>query len=669
MGVDGQEEPGGSENADGPPSPRPSGEGRSATPGVPRQRRRKHRRTDAAADAPLTDLQLVARIRAGESDAYEELYRRHALAVRRYARSCCRDNHTADDLTNEVFASTLQAVRGGAGPESSVRAYLLTTVRRVAASWGKSAKREQLVEDFAEFASSAERLPVGAGDDETLGLGADVLAMQEAEHSLAVKAFRSLPPRWQTVLWHTTVEEESPSEVAPLLGLTANATAVLAHRAREGLKQAYLQAHVSSALTAGGDCARFADRLGAYARGGLRLRAERGLRRHLESCARCRTAALEVADVNERLRALLPVAVIGWFAAGFSAKAAAGLAAGAAGAGTAAGAGVAAASGGAAGAGGTGAGASSGAGAGAGASGGSTGGGAGSTAASHGLGAPAKIAVIGGMVAAAGAAAAYALIGLSSAPDRAPQAEAPKTPVAPVATPRPTPAPQRSHSPGPSPTPTPVPSVPTPRAKATVTAQTRTAGAAPVVPVRAALPKPRPKPSPPPAPPVHRPAPSPSPSPTPSPTPSPPPRPPAVYPLNQLAYAGAGDGTRPEVQLGAHSWLWQRYGLRVGGVTYGNGVSVHAPSAVTIELNRPCTAFSALVGVDDMSMGLGAAQFSVYGDGVPLWRSGVVRAGEPAVPVYVPLSGHRTIRLSVQPRRGMGWTAVSDWARSWISCG
>ncbi|MGK5549625.1 sigma-70 family RNA polymerase sigma factor, partial [Streptomyces sp. URMC 127] len=357
MGVDGQEEPGGREKGDRPPVPRPSGEGRSApagqpaggaTAGVPRQRRRKHRRTDAAADAPLTDIQLVARMRAGESDAYEELYRRHAPAVRRYARSCCRDSDTADDLTNEVFASTLQAVRSGAGPETSVRAYLLTTVRRVAASWGKSAKREQLVEDFAEFAAAAERLPAGAGGGEGLGLGADVLAMQEAEHSLAVQAFRSLPPRWQTVLWHTTVEEESPSEVAPLLGLTANATAVLAHRAREGLKQAYLQAHVSTALTAGGDCARYADRLGAYARGGLRMRAERGLRRHLEGCARCRTAALEVADVNQRLRALLPVAVIGWFAAGFSAKAATGLTAGAAGAGTAAaGAGVAAASGGA----------------------------------------------------------------------------------------------------------------------------------------------------------------------------------------------------------------------------------------------------------------------------------------------------------------------------------
>uniref|UniRef100_UPI001180F250 RNA polymerase sigma factor n=1 Tax=Streptomyces alboverticillatus TaxID=173770 RepID=UPI001180F250 len=217
------------------------------------------------ADGPPSDLELVAQLRgSGEGgEAYEELYRRHADAVRRYARSCCRDEHTAEDLTNEVFTSTLQAVRGGSGPDSAVRAYLLTTVRRVAAAWARTAKREQLVEDFVVFATSAASSSVTA-DEDTLNLGADVRAMQEAEESLAVQAFRSLPERWQTVLWHTTVEEESPSDVGPLLGLSANATAVLAHRAREGLKQAYLQAHVNTQLMAGGDCAQYADRLGAY---------------------------------------------------------------------------------------------------------------------------------------------------------------------------------------------------------------------------------------------------------------------------------------------------------------------------------------------------------------------------------------------------------------------
>ncbi|WP_338316356.1 sigma-70 family RNA polymerase sigma factor, partial [Streptomyces bohaiensis] len=270
----------------------------------------------AAAEAG--DLELVRLIRGGDALASEELYRRHVDAVRRYARSCCRDADTADDLTNEVFAATLQAIRGGAGPQTAVRAYLLTSVRRVAAAWSRTSRREQLVDDFAVFAVSA------AGGsrqvEETAEAGADVRAMHVAERSMAVQAFRSLPERWQTVLWHTTVEESSPQEVAPLLGLTPNATSVLAHRAREGLKQAYLQAHVSRALTDGGGCARYADRLGAYARGGLRSRAERGLREHLRECDACSAAALEVRDLNQHIRSVLPIAVIGWFAAGSTLK-------------------------------------------------------------------------------------------------------------------------------------------------------------------------------------------------------------------------------------------------------------------------------------------------------------------------------------------------------------
>lgn len=320
------------------PAPADPDPGPEADVAVPMQREGgRTGLTDASGAAP-SDADLIRQMRDGDDLAYEELFRRHSDAVRRYARSCCRDAHTADDLTAEVFARTLQAVRRGKGPEEAVRAYLMTAVRHVGAAWTKTAKREHLVDDFAVFAAQASQASQ-VSDADTLDLGADVLAMHEAEQSMAMQAFRSLPERWQAVLWHTTVEEESPSEIAPLFGLTANATAVLASRAREGLKQAYLQAHVSQALTAGGDCARYADRLGAYARGGLRMRAERGLRGHLEECSKCRLAAGELAHVNAGIPALLPVAVIGWFAAGYTLKAAgivAGGAAGAAGAGAAA---------------------------------------------------------------------------------------------------------------------------------------------------------------------------------------------------------------------------------------------------------------------------------------------------------------------------------------------
>ncbi|MEV7996915.1 sigma-70 family RNA polymerase sigma factor, partial [Streptomyces sp. NPDC086077] len=435
MGVDGRDESlgDGDGEADGLPAPQ-----------VPAQR---DRREDGVLPPPIelppSDAELLGRLRAGDDSAYEELYRRHAEAVRRYARTCCRDPHTADDLTAEVFARVLQAVRGGHGPEHAVRAYLLTTVRRVAASWTNSARREQLVDDFAVFAAQAGRASE-VSDTDTLDLGADVRAMHAAEQSLAMRAFRSLPERWQAVLWHTEVEDESPSEVATLFGLDANGTRVLASRAREGLKQAYLQAHVSATLTSDEECARYADQLGTYARRRLRTRAERGLRQHLEECAKCRLAASQIEDLASSIPAVVPVAVVGWFGAAGYAKVA-GIVAGGAGAAGAAEAvsaaggstgGGAAASG--SGAGGTAAGGSAGGGSGA-AAGGSAGGGSGAAAggssggasggggaaASEGLGAPVKAGIAAGIVATAIAVVALALAGDDQPADSKPAAKPP----------------------------------------------------------------------------------------------------------------------------------------------------------------------------------------------------------------------------------------------------
>ncbi|MEV1011526.1 sigma-70 family RNA polymerase sigma factor [Streptomyces sp. NPDC049881] len=581
-------------------------EGQGGGSTVPRQRREQ-------GASGTSDLELVERMRGGDTGAYDELYRRHAAAVRRYARTCCRDSDTADDLTNEVFTATLQAVRGGAGPQASVRAYLLTSVRRVAADWARTARREQLVEDFAEFAVSAEAAL--AGDETALEVGADVRAMREADASMAVRAFRSLPERWQTVLWHTTVEEASPRDVAPLLGLTPNATAVLAHRAREGLRQAFLQQHVSRSLLAGGDCARYAPRLGAYARGGLRSRAERGLRKHLQECARCETAALEVRDLNTRIGAVLPVALIGWFALEAGTRGGAALWLGVAGAGT--GTGAAAAGGGA---------------------------GAGGGAAAEGLGAPLKAGIASGVVATAVAAVvAFALMGSDPSDDRAatPRDPAPSAP----AVPEPTPA---------DPAPEPAPEEPEPEP----------------TPERPVPPEPEPEPEPTPEEPEPEPTPAEPapPAPEPEPEPEEPEPEPWEYELSSLSYDVAAEGDAPVVRLAGSSPVWQRTGLEIGGEEYGHGITVGAQSSVTVDLNRECLAYRAAVGIDDMSRGLGSAVFTVYADGVRLWRSDVISGRDGAVRLDVPLAGVEELRLTVEPADRLGAVALADWADSEIAC-
>ncbi|MCX4629049.1 sigma-70 family RNA polymerase sigma factor [Streptomyces sp. NBC_01443] len=675
MSVDGREEPLGGAGAFGGAGSEAEtdapAEGQVPAQREPRGRHAASRRSGGG--LPPSDGELIARMRGGDDGAYEELFLRHADSVRRYARTCCRDGHTAEDLTAEVFARTLQAVRGGAGPDQSVRAYLLTTVRRVAAAWAKTSRREHLVEDFAVFAEQAAAgTEVGGGmsglsGGDTLELGADVRAMHGAEQSLAMQAFRSLPERWQAVLWHTTVEDASPSAIAPLFGLSANATAVLAGRAREGLKQAYLQAHVSSALSAGGDCARYADRLGAYARGGLRMRAERGLRGHLEECSKCRLAAGELKDVNAGIPALLPVAVIGWFAAGYAAKAAGvvaggAVAAGGAGAAAAASGGSTAGAGaGAAGAGAAGAGAGGGtAGAGAGAAGagggaGGAGSGVGGAVVSEGLGLSAKAAIAAGIAVAAAAGVVFALAG--DDPEPGVQAQPAPSVAAPV-----------------------VPLVPAPRTSAPADAEPPAAQGSvpsppPTTPAPPAPSAPKPKA---PAPPVSR-APSPKPSPTPSPVPSRSPAEPSPSPsvpkplqgfrLAGLEHAAFGDHSGPELQTWRSSWVWQRWGLRIADRRFAQGITVNSRSSVEITLNRQCTAFSARAGVDDLSLFTdGTVRFSVYADGQRLWRSGALGYGDPAAAVDVPLTGRKTLRLVVEQAGQGSLPTLASWADAVISC-
>jgi RNA polymerase sigma factor (sigma-70 family) len=252
----------------------------------------RHRAERGRAPERLPDGVLLRRARRGDDAAFAELYRRHAEWVSRHAREGGLDADTAEDLTEEAFAQTLQALRDGGGPSASLRDHLLATVRRMA-----DERRERAV------ASQAR---------ETTQLSAEAQAMVQADKGFLVTAFSSLPGRWQEVLWRTAVERQSLGRVGSELGLTTNATAVLAFRAREGLRQAYLQAHVSDELAGREDCRRYAGKLGAFIRGSS---ASRGLRRHLDVCDRCRAAYLELVDVNATLRAVFPVAVVGSIAA------------------------------------------------------------------------------------------------------------------------------------------------------------------------------------------------------------------------------------------------------------------------------------------------------------------------------------------------------------------
>ena len=249
----------------------------------------------AGGEDAASDAELIARVRGGDRAAFGTLYGRHVRAATAMARQLTNSPAEADDLVAESFARVLDTLLDGRGPDSAFRAYLFTSVRHTAYDRTRKDKRLQFTDDITQHESPVEQ------DDPVL---------RQMENSYIGKAFAQLPERWQTILWHTQVEGQSPAQVGLLLGMTPNAVTSLAFRAREGLREAYLQVHMAETVPE--RCRPTLQRLGAYTRGGLSKRETAQVEAHLAECDRCPAIAAELAEVNSGLRGLLAPLLLGW---------------------------------------------------------------------------------------------------------------------------------------------------------------------------------------------------------------------------------------------------------------------------------------------------------------------------------------------------------------------
>jgi len=254
--------------------------------------------TTSADSALRSDADLIASSRAGDAGSFGVLYARHSGAALVVARQYTSARSDAEDVVADAFAAVWAALQGGSGPNDAFRAYLFTVVRRTAAVQRTKGRRTEPTDDVAILEAGSLAAP-----------GAEEPTLAGFERTLVARAFASLPERWQAVLWHNEIEGLTPAEIAPLLGLTANSTAALAYRAREGLRQAYLQQHLAEPLDESHRAV--AAKLGGYVRGGLGARDTTLVETHLDECGECRALVLELRDVNRGLRGVIAPLVLG----------------------------------------------------------------------------------------------------------------------------------------------------------------------------------------------------------------------------------------------------------------------------------------------------------------------------------------------------------------------
>lgn len=213
------------------------------------------------------DGDLVELARAGDRDAFAELFTRYRGSVRAVVARYARTGEDANDGVGEVFRRALQRLPTLRDPER-FGPWVLTIARYYGIDQLRRARDEHLDDDLVVADE-------GADPDTSLHL-ADLSVLLRG-------AIVKLPERDATVLTMVTYLDLGPTEVAEAFSVSYGAAKVMIHRARRRLRDTLLVEVALQAADIG--CDRLRATIDA---GDLRATA-----RHLRSCERCERAVYD----------------------------------------------------------------------------------------------------------------------------------------------------------------------------------------------------------------------------------------------------------------------------------------------------------------------------------------------------------------------------------------
>ncbi|WP_143673608.1 sigma-70 family RNA polymerase sigma factor, partial [Streptomyces griseiscabiei] len=234
--------------------------------------------------------------------AYTRIYEEQHPRLVAYARSLTRNSWTAEDLVAEAHFRVWRRLSGGHEIDN-VPAYLMTTVRHLATTAGTTATRETPLDPTAPERAEAEIRVVGPRSAD-----ASDPAEQVSSVDLLVRVLGQLPERWVQALWLAEAEGEPLETVGRRIGAKQGATAVLLHRAREGMRQAFLREQPGAPIDPA--CQVRWGRMPAYVRGTATSRQSAQLLGHVDACDDCRARLSVLMRTNDRLPALVGPALL-----------------------------------------------------------------------------------------------------------------------------------------------------------------------------------------------------------------------------------------------------------------------------------------------------------------------------------------------------------------------
>ena len=188
----------------------------------------------AALSATPFDADLVARLQAGDSGAFEALVRQHSMPLLRVARRILRSEEDARDAVQDAFISAYKSI-GRFASSSRLSTWLHRIVVNTSLMRLRTQRRhpeEDIEAHLPRFLEDGHQVEPSVAWSEP----ADEMVQREEVRGIVRAAIDRLPEQYRIVLLLRDIEEMTTEETAEALGITANAVKIRLHRARQALR-------------------------------------------------------------------------------------------------------------------------------------------------------------------------------------------------------------------------------------------------------------------------------------------------------------------------------------------------------------------------------------------------------------------------------------------------
>ncbi|HXC95488.1 MAG TPA: RNA polymerase sigma factor [Edaphobacter sp.] len=170
----------------------------------------------------LTDEEIVARVRGGETAFYEVIMRRYNQRLYRVARAILRNDGEAEDVLQDAYVRAFEHLDQFAG-RSAFSTWLTRIAVHEALGRLRSRNRNERLDDNDPDGDRSMQMTSKSPDPEQSASGAQLRDLLE-------EAVLSLPEHYRTVIMLRDIEELSTTETAEALDITEENVKVRLHR-------------------------------------------------------------------------------------------------------------------------------------------------------------------------------------------------------------------------------------------------------------------------------------------------------------------------------------------------------------------------------------------------------------------------------------------------------